>query len=185
MKKFILFYFSQRREQTVKVLLKLSEKMDVVDLPKREALVNTEGNRMPQIPVWKVSKVFPVSKVRNAAVAFVIVFRNKFWKWWGYGFWSLCSKPEATVGQMVWDDAATGWMFFLGSRVRNSSGFELPSSALYRTQGGKGWKWAAGSIEKVRLILLWGFQCLTRSSGRCFSLLHTYKALYWNSLKSR
>lgn len=42
MMNFILFCFSQRREQTVKLLLKLSEKMDVADLPKRKALVNTK-----------------------------------------------------------------------------------------------------------------------------------------------
>lgn len=51
MMKFSLVQFSQRREQMVNLLLKLSEKMDVVDLPKREALVNTEGKQIPPILV--------------------------------------------------------------------------------------------------------------------------------------
>ena len=35
----------------VNLLLKLSEKIDVVDVPKREALVNTEGNGTLQIGI--------------------------------------------------------------------------------------------------------------------------------------
>lgn len=158
--KFSLVQFSQRREQMVNLLLKLSEKMDVVDLPKREALVNTEGKQIPPILVWKVSKVFPVSQVHNAAVAFVIVFRNKFWKWWGYRFGSLCSKPEATVGQMVWDSAATGWMFFTGKHSKKSTWVRAPLFCLVQDTGWEGmemsswehWEGEADFIVRVSVL---------------------------------